>query len=1093
MRRTLPAFVLGLIALEAISVVGSAQIVPRIVPAPPSLKAVRVPKPVGIEQFVKDESAAIALGKALYWDMQAGSDGKTACATCHFQAGADSRSSNQLNAGGNHLFEVGGPNHKLVAGEFPFHRLADPVDRNSALLRDRDDIVGSQGVHASAFIDVVPGGRRDDMDMSALDPLGFSVGGLNVRRVTGRNAPSTINAVFNVRNFWDGRASRRFNGRNPFGDADANARVLQVNDLGELEAVRISLDMASTASQAVGPPLSGVEMSAEGRTFMKLGKKMISLQPLASQEVKADDSVLGPMAVAGGRGLTSDYADMIRAAFHDRWWNSNQLVDGAMNVIPGSAAPAPTPTPMAGGSTSSGEDLKGMGGATQLVDGTLKSSAGAFAPAVASTLPTDQYTLMESNFSLFWGLAIAAYEATLVSDDAPYDQYREGNANALTDQQKIGLRVFTGIDGGNCLGCHAGPEFTGAGVTARLDPVTKDGVIERMIMADRQTSVYDGGFYNIGVRRTTDDVGLGANDPFGNPLSAARQEQLNPGSIQDNQLFPGMDPTERINADGCFKTPGLRNVELTGPYFHNGGEASLQDVVAFYARGGNFHDENLSNLDADMERMRGLLGHPNRQIALLSFLRSLTDERVRWYRAPFDHPELVVPNGAQGNEVSVLQDLTLSGPAADAIIRLPATGRSGSGMPVKAFLNIPVFSAVTLPAPDPAAAEIAIFATDSVTVTSRLDLDGDIWCNGGVRMASRMGHNFHGDITAGPNGIQVTGDSLLMVGNMMSKGAVRLTNTTFMDGVAASNAEFYAPLAMPALPALPALPLLAASVTVPDYGVQTLTPGRYGSLLVGIGGWVILEPGTYVFARISLGIGAYLQYDPEGQVDMPVGIAGEMPIGKLETVTIHTDNIDIARGAIISQGDVRLSTHLKMYVRGTNSLVKLGPESYFHGSLISPSGRAVLMNGSTMAGSVYARTVDVAETAMFESHTLAELPRPLGLGFGALTAGPINPDDATAPVNLGLAFELAQNTPNPFRPSTTIRFALPSERDVELRVFDVAGRAVKTIAQGPLGPGLHTLQWNGTDDNGGRLSSGVYFYRLTAGADRAQRKMVIID
>jgi cytochrome c peroxidase len=415
----------------------------------------------------------VALGKALFWDMQAGSDGSVACATCHFQAGADTRAVSQLNPGGNHAFEAAGPNHALVPGEYPFHQLANPDDRSSTLLRDRDDVAGSQGVHASLFHDIVLGGKRDAMDASAPDPLGFAVGGLNVRRVTGRNTPSAINAVFNVRNFWDGRANRRFNGRNPFGDADANAHVLKVDDLGELVPVHVSLDMASTASQAVGPPLSDVEMSAGGRTFMKLGKKLLSLQPLAAQEVKADDSVLGPLAVAGGKGLTTNYADMIRAAFNDAWWNSNQVVDGALNVLPDVTVPT---------------------------DGTV--------------LPTDQYTLMESNFSLFWGLAIAAYEATLVSDDAPFDRFAAGDHTALTRQQQVGMRVFLGLDGGNCLDCHSGPEFSGAAVSARLDPITRDGMLERMPIADHAVGVYDGGFYNIGVRKTTDDIGLGANDPF---------------------------------------------------------------------------------------------------------------------------------------------------------------------------------------------------------------------------------------------------------------------------------------------------------------------------------------------------------------------------------------------------------------------------------------------------------------------------------------------------------------------------------------------------------------------------------------------------
>src|SRR5207244_9651309 len=98
--------------------------------------------------------------------------------------------------------------------------------------------------------------------------------------------------------------------------------------------------------------------------------------------------------------------------------------------------------------------------------------------------------------------------------------------------------------------------------------------------------------------------------------------------------------------------------------------------------------------------MRGLIGHPSRQIALVDFLRGLTDERVRWYRAPFDHPELTVPNGAQGNELSVLQDASLAGPAADATRHLSATGRNGADTPLKPFIDLPAFSLTSVPAPN---------------------------------------------------------------------------------------------------------------------------------------------------------------------------------------------------------------------------------------------------------------------------------------------------------------------------------------------------------------------------------------------------------
>ena len=63
---------------------------------PGDLRAVSVPGPSNLADFVKDEAMARALGKALFWDMQVGSDGVQACASCHFRAGADPRSKNQV-------------------------------------------------------------------------------------------------------------------------------------------------------------------------------------------------------------------------------------------------------------------------------------------------------------------------------------------------------------------------------------------------------------------------------------------------------------------------------------------------------------------------------------------------------------------------------------------------------------------------------------------------------------------------------------------------------------------------------------------------------------------------------------------------------------------------------------------------------------------------------------------------------------------------------------------------------------------------------------------------------------------------------------
>ena len=69
------------------------------VPKPEGLKGIAVPEPSNLAQFVSNKAAAVRLGKALFWDTQLGSDGKTACASCHFHAGADNRTRNTYCSG----------------------------------------------------------------------------------------------------------------------------------------------------------------------------------------------------------------------------------------------------------------------------------------------------------------------------------------------------------------------------------------------------------------------------------------------------------------------------------------------------------------------------------------------------------------------------------------------------------------------------------------------------------------------------------------------------------------------------------------------------------------------------------------------------------------------------------------------------------------------------------------------------------------------------------------------------------------------------------------------------------------------------------
>lgn len=98
----------------------------------------------------------------------------------------------------------------------------------------------------------------------------------------------------------------------------------------------------------------------------------------------------------------------------------------------------------------------------------------------------------------------------------------------------------------------------------------------------------------------------------------------------------------------------------------------------------------------------------------------------------------------------------------------------------------------------------------------------------------------------------------------------------------------------------------------------------------------------------------------------------------------------------------------------------------------------------------------------------------------------------TGPVETpALPFALYQNAPNPFNPSTTIRFYLPERRPVALDVYDVSGRLVKRLTEGNREKGMHSLSWDGRDAAGRDVGPGMYFARLKAGKDIQSRKMIL--
>jgi cytochrome c peroxidase len=194
--------------------------------------------------------------------------------------------------------------------------------------------------------------------------------------------------------------------------------------------------------------------------------------------------------------------------------------------------------------------------------------------------------------------AIASYERTEVSFDSPFDRFIAGEKNAIEPSAKRGWALFNGR--GRCTICHA---------VNRAQPDV--------------TTLTDHGFHDIGVVMVRADT-----------VAMARQAEqvVRPGdmgavdrtAIQSDLSLLGRFLVTRQDADiGAFKTPDLRNLLVTAPYFHDGSHATLWDVLDHYNKGGDLNDPFL---DRDMRP----LGLKEAEIDdLVAFLASLTSSDYR--------------------------------------------------------------------------------------------------------------------------------------------------------------------------------------------------------------------------------------------------------------------------------------------------------------------------------------------------------------------------------------------------------------------------------------------------------------------------------
>jgi len=147
--------------------------------------------------------------------------------------------------------------------------------------------------------------------------------------------------------------------------------------------------------------------------------------------------------------------------------------------------------------------------------------------------------------------------------------------------------------------------------------------------------------------------------------------------------------------------------------------------------------------------------------------------------------------------------------------------------------------------------------------------------------------------------------------------------------------------------------------------------------------------------------------------------------------------------------------------------------------------------GGRLTGGALVSTATLGEGVV--SAELRGTDRKLMAGFHAKshflapTSG-IGSEPAASPISVS---QLVGNAPNPFNPSTTIRFDLAAGGAAALRIYDVRGRLVRTLVEGPMPAGAHQVAWDGRSNAGSPVASGVYLLEMVAGGKRDDMKLVL--
>jgi cytoskeletal protein CcmA (bactofilin family) len=284
------------------------------------------------------------------------------------------------------------------------------------------------------------------------------------------------------------------------------------------------------------------------------------------------------------------------------------------------------------------------------------------------------------------------------------------------------------------------------------------------------------------------------------------------------------------------------------------------------------------------------------------------------------------------------------------------------------------------------------------------------------------------------------------------------------------------------------LPVIASFVTgteeieVGKKETLELDPGAYDNVEVKKKGTLILKhdgaTGDYFLETLELAKSADLVIDVStGPVT--VNVARRLVFGQkveVEIVAVGGDGTELVTFNMPDDDDNK-----------GDDFVEIGKKATVLGNIIAPDAWVVLKKSSRFKGAICAENIVVEKGVVALHHgSASSLPKI------APDAEDVADEEQVLMTSVPTDFELHQNHPNPFNPSTTISFAVPKAGEVSLKVYNLRGQLVATLHDEAIAAGRHQIVWDGKDRGGVLVASGIYVYRLEADGFVATKKLTLM-